>query len=546
MAGSEGSFLVDGKYSILDLVDIDQLRDIFEKFTSATGFTIGFLDHPAMNILVSTGWRDICVKFHRECPATAENCRMSNARLLNDLNEPGRIVIEKCDNGLVDCAIPIIIKGKHIASLATGQLFLEEPDRGSFRARARKFGFDEDAYMKALDEIPVFSEEKVKSVTAFLGSLARVVSELGYTNLEIKTKAESLENEIAVRKSAEIALRESEEKYRALVETTDTGYVIIGGDGKVADANSEYVRLTGLGELSRVCGREVTEWTAEYDKARNAEEVRKCFETGRVRNLEIDYIDKNSGAVTPIEVNATVVKNSSGVQIVTLCRDITARRNIERRLKQSIAEKDTLLNELYHRTKNNMQVVCSMLALQSVSTDDERMKTAFKDMENRIHSIALVHQKLYSSHNLSSINLKEYLAELSALLIKSYGPRSGGVAVAYETQDINVLIDVAIPCGLIVNELFSNSLKHAFSSSSGGGRITVRAVRDGADGIEIGVSDDGAGVREGFDFRKEGRVGMKTVFAIGEIQLGGRVFFESDKGLSCKVRFKDSLYGARV
>ncbi len=196
MIETNKSFLIDNKYKITDLVSIEQLRDIFEKFTAATGFTIGFLDHPEMNILVSTGWRDICTKFHRGCPASAEICRTSNAHLLNNLNEPGQIVIEKCENGLVDCATPIIIKGKHIASLATGQLLLEKPAAEFFRARAKNFGFDEAAYMKALEEIPVVSEEKVRAVTVFLGDLARVISGLGYTNLEIKRKAERLENEI--------------------------------------------------------------------------------------------------------------------------------------------------------------------------------------------------------------------------------------------------------------------------------------------------------------------------------------------------------------
>ena len=97
-------YLVDGKYSIVDLVDMDMLRQIFEKFTDATGYTIGFLDHPALNILIATGWKDICTRIHRNVPVAAKNCEESNASLLNKLAKPGQVVIEKCDNGLVDCA----------------------------------------------------------------------------------------------------------------------------------------------------------------------------------------------------------------------------------------------------------------------------------------------------------------------------------------------------------------------------------------------------------------------------------------------------------
>jgi len=542
MNGSQ--HLVDGKYTITDLVSLEHLKGIFEKFTKATGFPIGFLDHPEMNILISTGWHDICTKFHRSSPITFENCRKSNAHLLNDLTEPGQLIMEKCGNGLVDCATPIIIKGKHIASLATGQLLLEEPDLGFFRRNAEQFGFDEDAYMAALDDIPVFSEEKVRNATALLGSLAVTISELGYTNLEIMEKAASLEKEIAERMRAEDALRESEQKYRALVETTGTGYVILDMNGRVIDANPEYVRLSGHERLDDILGRPVVEWTAQYDIARNAEEVKKCVSQGNVRHLEVDYVDKK-GVAVPIEINATLTPVSDEFQIVTLCRDITSRKNIEKRLKISLCEKDTLLSELYHRTKNNMQVICSMLALRSLNAKDENLKISFKEMETRIHAMALVHQKLYTLQNLSSINLKDYAFELSDLLMKSYTAAAGRVSIVCAVENISVLIDIAIPCGLILNELISNSLKYAFPGD-GRGEIIIRIFKADNETLQLGVSDNGVGVRQDFDFRKDAGVGIKTVFAIGETQLLGKVKFESVKGLSCVVTINDTLYRARI
>ncbi len=542
MNGSQ--HLVDGKYAITDLVSLEHLKGIFEKFTKATGFPIGFLDHPEMNILISTGWHDICTKFHRSSPITFENCRKSNAHLLNDLTEPGQLIMEKCGNGLVDCATPIIIKGKHIASLATGQLLLEEPDLEFFRRNAEQFGFDEDAYMAALDDIPVFSEEKVRNVTALLGSLAVTISELGYTNIEIMEKAANLEKEIAERMRAEDALRESEQKYRALVETTGTGYVILDMSGRVIDANPEYVRLSGHERLDDILGRPVIEWTAQYDIARNAEEVKKCVSQGIVRHLEVDYVDKK-GVPVPIEINATLTPVSDEFQIVTLCRDITSRKNIEKRLKISLCEKDTLLSELYHRTKNNMQVICSMLALRSLNAKDENLKTSFKEMETRIHAMALVHQKLYTLQNLSSINLKDYAFELSDLLMKSYAAAAGRVSIVCDVENISVLIDIAIPCGLILNELISNSLKYAFPGD-GRGEIIIRIFKADNETLQLGVSDNGVGVRQDFDFRKDAGVGIKTVFAIGETQLLGKVKFESVKGLSCVVTINDTLYRARI
>lgn len=144
----------------------------------------------------------------------------------------------------------------------------------------------------------------------------------------------SMIEDITEIKQTENALRENEEKYRTLIETTDTGYVIIDGEGTVLDANLEYVRLAGYDTLHQILGKKVTEWTAEHHRAKNAEEVKKCFEQGYVRNLEIDYVNPQ-GNFTPIEINATILQTVNGKMILTLCRDITGRKQAEVALKES-------------------------------------------------------------------------------------------------------------------------------------------------------------------------------------------------------------------
>ena len=150
---------------------------------------------------------------------------------------------------------------------------------------------------------------------------------------------------ITDRKQTEEALAQSETKYRSVIETTDTGFVILDDRGKVLDANKEYVRLTGYETLQQILGRCVTEWTSEHDRAKNAEEVEMCIKQGFVRNLEIDYMDEK-GRFTPVEINATVVHTAGNTVIVTLCRDITERKKIEEALLQSNSFNERLIQTM--------------------------------------------------------------------------------------------------------------------------------------------------------------------------------------------------------
>ena len=222
--------LVDGRYGIKDLVDLEQLRDLFDKFTAATGFTIGFLDHPGMNILISTGWKNICTEFHRCNSVAMENCVRSNCRLLGKLTNPGEVAIELCENGLVDCATPIIIEGKHIASLATGQMLLHEPDIDFFKSQAKAFGFDEKAYLGALSGVEIIDENRLKIATGFLGSMAQMISQNGYAKIKV-------EKETAERKRAEISRQEAEERFRLIFEKSSAAIVFGRPEGGVEIAN---------------------------------------------------------------------------------------------------------------------------------------------------------------------------------------------------------------------------------------------------------------------------------------------------------------------
>lgn len=199
--------LVDGKYTIKDLIDVDYLRQVMDKFSQATGFTTGFVSYPDQEILFGTGWRDICTKFHRINSQSVMSCKKSNMELSQGLRQLKQINISHCENGLVDGATPIIVKGKFIAYLATGQLMFKQPDLDFFQKQAEKFGYDVNAYMKALQEVPVVEEERMKRVLIFLGEMATLVAELGLMNLRARENAMLLAEEIARCKEIEERLK---------------------------------------------------------------------------------------------------------------------------------------------------------------------------------------------------------------------------------------------------------------------------------------------------------------------------------------------------
>ena len=182
--GGKGRQMTTNTTSLRDIVDIDELKKLFEAFSTATGFTTGLVDATANEILIATGWRDICVKFHRANTESSKICKLSGRILTDGLNNPGEIRIHHCQNGLVDGCAPIIIEGRHLANLATGQIFFEPPDINRFKEQARQYGYDEQAYLAAVSEVPIVSEETFRAMLSFLSHLATTVANIGLSKLQ--------------------------------------------------------------------------------------------------------------------------------------------------------------------------------------------------------------------------------------------------------------------------------------------------------------------------------------------------------------------------
>ena len=216
--------------------------------------------------------------------------------------------------------------------------------------------------------------------------------------------------------------------------------------------------------------------------------------------------------------------------------NITDQKLAEERIIRSLKEKEVLIKEIHHRVKNNMQVVSSLISLQARFIKDEQILRILKDNQNRLKTMALIHEKLYQSKDLSKINFGEYLKSLTTALFRTYRAETRKIYLKMEVSDIFFEVEQAIPCGLIINELVSNALKHAFPGQRTGEiRVSCRSTENGR--IELTVRDNGIGISEAMDFEVPESLGLQLVKMLAEDQLLGKVELDRSQGTKFQIRF---------
>ena len=413
---------------------------------------------------------------------------------------------------------------------------LTDPDFAPWRAEALKRGYASSIVLplmnraKALGAISIYSSEPDPFSPEEVMLLAEMATDLARGIGAFRLRADHAQ--------AEEALRESEERYRNLFNRMTEGFAIheilcdsngTPCDYRFLDINPAFETLTGLAR-DKVIGRTHNEimpgddpkWVSIYGTVAL---------TGEMRHFE----NYSPALKRHFEVFAY---RPAPRQFAVLFRDVTARREAEKAMEAALRDKSVLLQELYHRVKNNMHLIVSMLNLQSMRLADPAAARAFKETQDRILSMALVHEKLYRSGNLSQIDLKDYIAELLQILSRSHQGDHPAVAIVSSLETVQVSIDSAIPCGLVISELVTNALKHAFAGGRTG-TITVLLRRMDGDGIELRVSDDGVGLPAGHDYRGGDTLGLQSVVALVEHQLSGRIEHVAGPGASFRIQFKD-------
>jgi len=359
---------------------------------------------------------------------------------------------------------------------------------------------------------------------------------------ELRTARDNLEKRVAERTGELVAvnqsLRETERRQKALLDN-------IPDMAWLKDSNCNYIAANQ--PFGLVCGLSPEEFSGKTDFDIWPEAL---AERSRIEDMEVmhsrtakrveELITDADGNVKWLETIKTPIVDEHGEVIGTtgIARDITRRKRFEEHIQQSLREKEALLQEVHHRVKNNLQIISSLLALQESSVEDEQAVGILKDSRSRIRSMAFIHEKLYGSKDLEKIDFSEYIRDLTNALLGSYSESASRISLRLDLEDVSLGVGTALPCGLVLNELVSNCIKHAFPEG-GQGEIAVVLRRSPLGGYSMTVADNGRGLPKEMDFRKSKSLGLRLVTNLTELQLCGTLRVRTDNGTEITLMFQD-------
>lgn len=363
------------------------------------------------------------------------------------------------------------------------------------------------------------------------------VSYYPYTNSHGKiTGIVSYSRDITNRKRAEEALRMSEERFRRLfTQNSATMLIIDPNTGNIIEANKAAANFYGwsIEELRQMSIQEINTLSPAAVK----DLMKKARSSG---SLTFEFCHRRAdGSIRDVEVFSSRIDIEEKDFLYSIIHDITERKQIEKALQLSLAEKEVLLREVHHRVKNNLAAIIGLFNLQLRAIDDPEVQTVLTELSSRVLSMSLVHEKLYRSHSLARIDFQDYLQSLISHLRTSYG--SPDICCEIVSKGIEMPLDLAVPCGMIINELITNALKYAFPKEQSGSadkndRILVTITRD-MDIFSLSVADNGIGLPSGFDFDTVKTLGLVLVRMLGRHQLAGRYEIDQTDGTRFTLTF---------
>ncbi len=343
--------------------------------------------------------------------------------------------------------------------------------------------------------------------------------------------------EAAERLKVEQALRKSEERFRQVVESAPSAMVMVNTGGLIEMVNAQAERVFGY-DRTELLGKPLEMLVPERFRGHHPG-LRSSFHAtpssrpmGAGRDL---FALRKDGSEFPVEIGLNPMRTDEGLKILSAIVDISDRKAEEERIRASLREKEMLLGEIHHRVKNNLQIIDSLLDLQSARVDDPASLAMLRDSQNRIRSMAFIHQMLYQSKNFAQVDFSHFLESLVPVLVSSYGVDPNRISLYIDAVEVLLPINAAIPCGLAVNELVSNALKHAFPDGRSG-EIRIELKQGDNDSAYLAISDNGIGIPEDLDFALTSTLGLQLVTHLVD-QIGGELEVRRAGPTSFGIRF---------
>jgi PAS domain S-box-containing protein len=351
--------------------------------------------------------------------------------------------------------------------------------------------------------------------------------------------------DISERLQAERELKNQREYLRTVIDTDPNFVFAKDWNGRFTLVNRAVAENYGT-TTEGLIGKTDADFNPNEEEIEHfLKDDREVISTGKSKFISEEMVTNSKTKETRWYQTIKVpLKSSNGkFEVLGVAADITARKLAEEITKRSLKEKEMLLREIHHRVKNNLQIIVSLLKLQSKFVYDKRDLAIFNKSRSRVETMSLIHEKLYKSADISEINIGNYLSDLTAHLLKAYKVNSDEVEYSIKADKILVGIDTAIPCGLILNELINNILKHAFPEGHRG-VIDILLKKCGED-IILEVSDNGTGIPDSFNTEDSDSLGMQLIDTLVK-QLEGNIEIDNSSGTSFKITIKEIKYRERI
>jgi PAS domain S-box-containing protein len=347
-----------------------------------------------------------------------------------------------------------------------------------------------------------------------------------------------LARDITGRKQAENALKESEMWLQKLFESAPDAILVVNRKGRITRVNAVTEKMFGYSR-DELVGKPIDILIPEKFREIHTSYRVEYNEKQRLRPMGVGrdvYAIRKNGITFPVSVTLNPISEDKTGDIIAIARDITEHKQAEMKISQSLVEKEALLKEIHHRVKNNMQVISSLLSLQSGYITDPQALGIFEECKQRVQTMALIHEKLYRTQNLSKIDFAEYINDLATSIFATYSVNTEAVILKIDADHAFLKIHSAIPCSLIINELVTNSIKYAFPNGEKG-EIRIGFHIESNDRHILTVGDNGVGLPANFDIENAETLGLRLVNILVN-QLEGDLEMSNKNGTEFKIGFQ--------